>query len=87
MEASFEEDQLPPPPMAMSTPRQEPSEEPASPRSQDGSGEQTAIEAQGRPADATPSLYPSLGQLEVDTFTFNLMLNLFKENIIQPFWG
>ncbi len=85
MEASFEEDQLPPPPMAMSTPRQEPSEEPASPRSQDGSGEQTAIEAQGRPADATPSLYPSLGQLEVDTFTFNLMLNLFKENIIQPF--
>lgn len=57
-------------PAATSTPRREVEFESASPRSQDGSGEQTAIEAQGGPADATPSLYPSLGRLEVDIFTF-----------------
>ncbi len=68
MEASFEEEQLPPPPMATSTPRQETGEESASPRSLDGPGELTAIEAQGESADATPSLYPSLGQLEVKTY-------------------
>ena len=72
MEASFEEEQLPPPPMATSTPRPESSGESANPRSPDGSGEPTAIEAQGGLSDATPTLYPSLGQLEVEIVLFVL---------------
>ncbi len=72
VEASYEDVQLPLVPAATSTPRQEPSEEPASPRSQDGPGEPTAIEAQGGLADATPTLYPSLGQLEVKILLYSI---------------
>ena len=71
MEASFEEEQLPPPPMATSTPRPEAGAESASPRSLGGPGELTTVEVQGELADATPTLYPSLGQLEVRTYLKN----------------
>ena len=66
-----------PDPTATSTPRREVESTSASPCSPDGLGEQTAFEAQGESADATPSLYPSLGQLEVDIFTFNPILKFF----------